>query len=240
MTISKVQHKHTYVGTTAAFSSNVTAGNLIIVWVSGSDGTSSDASCSDNLGNTYTKVGQVRENRTSAAAYYAIVTTGGSCTVTAQAGAGDHGLTAYEYTSTVGSFTSGEYVSGEVVGVPSGTTLTRSATLSSTGMLFSGWANELNNFLSGWTSNLTQIARDTGHYDASAHGLNLSSGSYTEGPTTSSASLDHVVTLLAFHEPSSGGSAPLKNIVGLPLSSTSTVLGLAKTSVKTFNGLSTT
>ncbi|HEY5667894.1 MAG TPA: hypothetical protein VIR03_01890 [Candidatus Saccharimonadales bacterium] len=68
---------------TSTFSANVTAGNLIVVAVSWSPG-SSVYSCSDNLGNTYANVTSVNDatNTQSLAVCYAANIVGGNATVT--------------------------------------------------------------------------------------------------------------------------------------------------------------
>lgn len=244
MSLSRAQFKDFYSGTSLAFTSTISTGNIIVVGCSGSNGTTSDATCSDNLGNTYTKILQKKDvttGETNAALFYAYNITGGTCTVSASAGGGDHGLVIVEYHSTNGSFTSDPLETSNFVtaAVGASSPITTSLTSTVQGMLFGFWGNEIGATpeVTGWTSNLSTVFINTNHYHASAEGLNKSPTTYTEGFTLTGVSNGHSVFLMAwFKEPGGVSGGVIKTINGLAYAIVKTINGIVVGSIKKING----
>src|SRR3990167_2435399 len=89
--------------TTVTFDNSVTVGNLVIVAVTAFNNIIDEADISDNKGNTYTRIAELKEtvfNENHVALFYTIVATGGtSFTVTSAATDDTVGL--YEYSGII-------------------------------------------------------------------------------------------------------------------------------------------
>jgi hypothetical protein len=181
-TFTRVQYKHDYtlngVTTTTAFTSSVTAGNLLLVFVSGFSNNST--ACSDTQGNSYTMVEQiVGTGGAQMAVFSTVAGSSGACTVTiTHSGQTDNSIDLYEYSGASGIDAHGnDTTSGSSV----------SLTTTHTAAFVGFWGNEASNTfttptLTGAIS-ATLINHDSGHYDATFEWLNsgagFAAGSYT-------------------------------------------------------------
>lgn len=106
------------VPTTLTFTSNVAAGNLVVIGVS-VFGTDAGNVVTDNLSNVYTKAGAsaaISFQRTSI--WYGRVLTGGACTITLtfDSGVGNWGWAIHEYSGLDGASPLADYTTGTGVG----------------------------------------------------------------------------------------------------------------------------
>ena len=172
---TRVQARHAY-ATSGAFSSNVTAGNLVIVAVSwGTGAVAQDSTISDTRGTSYTRINTIRVsgNFTQLQLYYGFFPSSGACTISIGGGS-DMGFTAVEY--------SGIAAAGLIVtsGTAGGANGAPRITLQgyAGGLLFGAYANETSgtakpNFTA---TGMTEISWDGSHLDGQ-HELLLSSNS---------------------------------------------------------------
>lgn len=205
---------------TTSFSSNVTVGNVIMVFYQdGNNGGTVDepTGFGDNLGNTYVKaLGGIPSGSTTSWIYYTVVTTGGSCTVFVTQGANstDPGLHAQEVSgidtgSPLITTSSGIGTSGTTY---SGTSFTLSQ---NSGYLFSGWGNEkvAGTFIAGTGYTLGTVL--SGHYSAEQYQIFSAPGTYTltaTGPDTGGSGW--VIVGAAFKSAGGGSTGHYNQLMG--------------------------
>ena len=214
-TITSPQFLHVYSGGASnhgTFTTSVTTGDIIVVFVSGTS--TGGFTCSDSQSNAYINI-QSGTNQPSCTSFYTYNASGGSCTMTLSgiSGESDLGFTAIEYHSSNGNFTSDPIDKhGQARGLSGVTSISVSfTTVGANDVLVCGQSDETSYSFTGWTANLTQVQLDTGHIDGQAQGLNKPAAAYTEGITgvTSGSSNQNTVILLAFKEPV--GTPPIVN-----------------------------
>src|SRR5919201_4648548 len=135
MAIALVQQRHSYPGSSLAFSSANTAGNLLVCWAEWND-TTSNPTISDKQSNTWTAVGVLRSTAGTAVSiqiWYAANCKAGSNTVTTTF-ASDIGITIAEW-------------SGVATSSPLGITSTKTGTSTTTPTTNSFTPTAVNNLL---------------------------------------------------------------------------------------------
>lgn len=190
MAITRVQFKHQYLassGTGYAFTSNNTAGNLLVLYVSSSwnGGAAQDFTVSDTAGNTWVKFNPklFKASTGEIQVFYVLSCIGGANTVTVTQpanSAGDMGWTAIEYNASGGAtwavdatLTAGSSFDGSTV---AGTTSFRTnawSTAGGTNVILMGLADEQNTQATHTTvpANFSEINFDNTHVDAQAEWL---------------------------------------------------------------------
>lgn len=129
MAIAHVQstaHQGTGASVAKAFASNVTAGNAIIVGVTSFSAALNAGSCTDSLGNTYTRLAAPAvDGSVQTTIYYAMNIAGGACTVTITPGdSGDVSLVISEFSGLATSSMADQ----SATGTPNSTTPATAAT----------------------------------------------------------------------------------------------------------------
>lgn len=177
---SRIQIKHAY-STSGAMTSNVTAGNLMIVAVSwGTGAVAQDSGISDTRGTSYTRINTIRVsgNFTQLQLYYGYVPSSGSCTITISGGT-DMGFTAVEYS---GIAQTGLIVTSNTAG--GANSAPRIAlTGYDGGVIFGAYANETSgtakpNFT---ITGMNELSWDGSHLDGQQDVLLSSTGTHTHG-----------------------------------------------------------
>lgn len=229
-TITRKQYLHQYVatsGTGYAFGSNVTSGDLIVVYASGQDTevvASTTYSISDSLGNIYTKLptidnGATGYNDVSLQAFYTLSSKGGADTITvSDVNITDLGFTAVEYngdtwtydtsTSTFAAYLINKYP----IKSPTWSTKSNDA-------IDCVYANEDYNLLGSpyYISPFSLIQYDSGHYDAQEELLgtttqtNNTCSFYT---TNTTSSYGYVLGMYAFNSTTTSSGTTVLNTSG--------------------------
>ncbi len=202
--ISLVQSNSTYPGGTGptglAFSSNNTAGNLIVVGVQGANN-SADPTITDTRGNTYVKVGSVHGGSGTAYSYlyYAKNIAAGANTVTVTLPNGnDLGFHISEWSGvdTTSPFNaSSSDVATSSVTVWSTTNLTTTAA-DTVLIAFTGTENSAETFTAG--TNFTKLTEQTSHSSMVQYRIVSSAGTYRATATVSNADNAWVMIMGAF------------------------------------------
>lgn len=206
-----VQRSHQYPGVSKAFASNVTAGNLILVFVSlGS--TVAAPTVSDSRGNTYSLISRVQSNNDNQiAAYYAKNITGGSCTVTASIDV-DTGITCYEIAGAdkVAPLAAGNSTGGPFPSLGAGA-LTVSLVTTAACSLYCGWGCEIpgEDYFSSFTASLITQGHDSSHYDADGLLHGVAAGTYAVGANLTNRTRNQVIVAFAIKDAvAAGGPFP--------------------------------
>lgn len=190
MAITRIQFLHQYQatsGTAYPFTSNNTAGNFIIIAVSGiwSSMSATPYAVSDSQGNTYSPLtaNQVGAggNSTALQLFYSpnIKAGANSITVTAASTYGDIGFTAVEY-SGIKTSSPLDVESTPVNSSTTTTTITSNSFSPTAGsLIFAAYANEAGMPGTITGTGITIIQTDNGHYDSQGENLSASAGSQT-------------------------------------------------------------
>jgi hypothetical protein len=171
---------------TKAFSSNVTAGNLIAVYYQNLNGTDISPTVTDTLGNTYTKAAFVKSvgvNPATGFLYYAKNILGGANTVSVTAGDGsDHGIHIMEIS---GLDTTDPFVAS-TTGIGTGTSPSApDLTTGFAGFIYVGGGQETNVGSNTAGSGYTIGTQETGHNSFDEYQV-VTAGTYTVTATTPS------------------------------------------------------
>jgi len=182
-----IQTRHDYSSTnTLAFSSNVTAGSLLIVASLGSS--SATGNPTDSLGNTYTlaKKGDATGSG-GASVWYAFSVTGGACTVTFPT-IGDQANDLIELSGTVGEsdpFDNAiDYVGGIAESAANSSLRPGNLTLATPGSIAVFWISQFGlsvGSLSSAGSGYTLLNDDEGHVDAAQYQVGMAAGAQATG-----------------------------------------------------------
>jgi hypothetical protein len=198
-----VQKRSVYPGTSLAYSSNVTAGNLLVVWLVWTSGTLTGVSGS--LNGAFTVSSTSGTGITKCAIAYKFNCSGGAETISAAGAPTDLGFTIYEFS---GIQTSSDPLDGSIASttIASSTTTPTSASFSNsvTGLIFVGIGDE------GTTQSTTTAGSgytlgefQGGHDHADEYALTVAAGSHTASftlGTACSGSPDCVIVVACFKD----------------------------------------
>lgn len=192
-----------------AFTSNVTAGSLIIVGVMYEDITTAIATLTDNLGNTYTQIGAITRTLTALGLqlFYAYNVTGGACTVSATSTAANPVTIAiHEYS---GAMTAGTPFDATAVGTADATQSPDSGNLTTavaSELLFAFAANNRSSLTAGagYTRREDFALSDFGDSEDQIAGAG---GTYNATTGNLSVNGQWILRLAAFKPPAAGGAA---------------------------------
>lgn len=196
---------------TAAFGSNVTAGNLIVVFISHLIAAAGTFTVTDGLGNTYVEAVRSASAGTfglscKCSIWYAYNISGGACTVTVSNAEFElRSVIAHEYHSDVASFTADPLdVTGSSVNDTNDPILI-ALTTTADGLIIIGKGNANGNVDIDPIANYPlAVNYDAGDCDT-FHRLAATAGSNSPGFENTPANGDFFVAAAAFKEPTSGG-----------------------------------
>jgi hypothetical protein len=217
--IARVQFAHTYPAypaVTAAFTSNNTAGNAIVVMASWylTPGT---PTISDTQGNTYmllpplTGGGAGNGEQTSILIWYALNIAAGANTVTISGAGIDVGLTAVEYSGVAGVGTTSTlpYFGGTPTTTPTSNSFTPSGAGSLLFVAFADETNPQNSIAAG--SGYTLIQGDGNHVDIEEDNVNSSAGPQTASISVNIATWSWAMYVVEFLP--AGGTPPTGTVL---------------------------
>jgi hypothetical protein len=193
-----VQQKRSNNTGTLTFDSNVTVGNVIVVFVeSYKPGT--PTTCADGLSNSYsTAVTGDFSDFDWCRSFTAVVTTGGSCTVTLTNYGSFPGMVAYEIS---GASTSSPVDAAVTNGGVTSDPLESSITLSQSGGIYIFWGDLTTDRYVGFTSSagvsFVQKNHDTGWYHADGCDETVATGTYTVGVDLTAGNAHSVMMAVA-------------------------------------------
>lgn len=190
MAITRVQYKHQYPATSGvgySFTSNNTAGNFIVVVVSGSySGGAFSYSFSDSNGNTYTALSLDSAPATDVKQrmFYSpnIVSGSNQITVTYSGGVSDVGFTAVEYSGIKLTSPLDVEATPLITNDNTSTLVSNSFNPQSGSLIFAAFASEIGvpgGIAPVTGTGITIFQTDNGHYDSQGENLSATSGSQT-------------------------------------------------------------
>lgn len=214
MSQTRVQREHVYPGGVKTFTSNVTAGNAIIILAAtgANAGSLADfATPTDDKGNSYVQIDDVTVLQSAGsvrgriAAWIAVNVAAGSTTVTVVDPAGDLGITLFEVSGVDNTTPVASHGNANGSSSPQNVSLS----LSGNGSLWCLWGNTFTDVLTSFNG-VTQRGHDSSHYDADGNTDSTAAGSYTVG-VNHSGIFGQLVIAFALND-AAAGSPPALSI----------------------------
>jgi hypothetical protein len=201
-----IQSNKAYPATTCAFSSNVTAGSVLIVVSAGNDNEAS-TTLSDTLGNTYTRDSGGWNNIDGVAIWHTVSASGGANTVTRSSGS-DVGLIIMEVSGLDTSALVNTTDFANTVGT--GTVPTsNSYTTTQTCFIISAYNEEHSGNSATAGTGYTIVQENGAQHSVAQVKSGVSSGTYTNTFSIASSISSWVMATVAYKE--TGGSTPVYN-----------------------------